>query len=78
MMLFPKIEVFILQDNSIPIFMFTMVHKCLLQKENVPFKMHLSCHHRNINHKKGTPNGFLKRQESESRGICEEFCLLSM
>ena len=50
MMLFPKIEVFILQDNSIPIFMFTMEHKCLLQKENVPFKMHLSCHHHpNIN-----------------------------
>ena len=43
-MLFPKIEVFILQDNSIPILMFTIEHKCLLEK-NVPFKMHLSCHH---------------------------------
>ena len=38
-------------------------------------KFHLSCHHPNINHRKGTPNGFHKRNWFESWMKCEEFAI---
>ena len=38
-------------------------------------KFHLSCHHPNINHRKGTPNGFHKRNRFESSLKCEEFAI---
>ena len=68
-----QIEVFIYRLQYISIYCYEK-HKMFAQ--NIcSLKFHLSCHHPNINHRKGTPNGFHKRNWFESWMKCEEFAI---